>query len=236
MTEGAPRPDEETAERVTAVAHELRAPLTVIRGYLQMLARRDLSEAERRTACAAAERAARRMETLLDDLVAAVSDPELFSPVVTRPVSMLEVASDVVEEARALAGRKISVSGEDGMVRGDPARLRQALENLVSNAVKHTPDDGRIDVVVTETDEGVVQVVVEDSGPGIPDEAKEVVFDLFERLGAGPEATSGLGLGLPIARAIVRAHGGEIVLAEPGQGKGARFVVTLPAAANASAD
>ena len=230
MTDPAPLTSKETCERLTLVVHELRAPLTVIRGYLQLLDRDDFLDAEEREAAStAASRATKRLEQLLEDLVAAVSDPTVFSPAVIEPLSMLTVAKDVVDEIEPLAARPLSVSGDTGVVRGDPARLRQVLENLVSNAIKHTPDDGTVSVSVQDLSTGQVRVTVEDSGPGVPEEYRETVFDLFERVKVGSKVTEGLGLGLPIARAIVRAHGGELGLEDTPEGTGARFVVVLPA-------
>ena len=229
MTDPVPLSNEDACERLTLVVHELRAPLTVIRGYLQLLDRDDfLNAEERETAATAAGRATKRLEQLLEDLVAAVSDPTVFAPAVSEPVSMLALAKDVTAEIEPLAERPLSVSGDAGIVQGDPARLRQVLENLVSNAIKHTPDAGTVSVEVEDAPDDLVRVTVEDSGPGVPEEYRETVFDLFERVKVGSKATAGLGLGLPIARAIVRAHGGELGLDDTSEGTGARFVATLP--------
>ena len=229
MTDIAPLSSEDACERLTLVVHELRAPLTVIRGYLQLLDRNDFLDAEEREAASnAATRATKRLEQLLEDLVADVSEPTVFAPAVNKPVSMLTLAKDVVAEIKPLASRPLSVSGDAGVVQGDPARLRQVLENLVSNAIKHTPDAGTVRVSVQDIPDDRVSVTVEDSGPGVPEEYKETVFDLFERVRVGSKATAGLGLGLPIARAIVRAHGGELGLDDTPEGTGARFVATLP--------
>lgn len=229
MTDPAPLSSKDACERLTLVVHELRAPLTVIRGYLQLLDRNDFLDAEEREAAsAAASRATKRLEQLLEDLVAAVSDPTVFAPAVNEPISMLALAKDVVAEIEPLAARPLSVSGDAGVVQGDPARLRQVLENLVSNAIKHAPDAGTVSVSVKDLPDDRVSVIVEDSGPGVPEEYRETVFDLFERVRVGSKATAGLGLGLPIARAIVRAHGGELGLDDTPEGTGARFVATLP--------
>ena len=230
MTEPAPLSSKEACERLTLVVHELRAPLTVIRGYLQLLDRDDsLTAEEREAAATAASHATKRLEQLLEDLVAAVSDPMVFSPAVNEPVSMLALVKEVVDEIEPLAERPLSVSGDPGVVEGDPTRLRQVLENLVSNAIKHTPDTGTVGVNVEDTRDGQVRVTVEDSGPGIAAEYREIVFDLFERVRTDSRATAGMGLGLPIARAIVRAHGGELTLDDTLEETGARFVATLPA-------
>lgn len=222
---------ESAAERLSLVIHELRAPLTVVRGYLQLLGQ-PRSESDREKARLAADRAVERLELLLDDLVAAISNPAVFAPAVQSHVALRELAEEVAEEVLPLRPARISVRGGAGEVHGDRTRLRQAVENLVSNAVKHTPEDGAILIEVYDADESQhVRLAVQDSGPGISPEDRERVFDLFERLEAGSDAPPGLGLGLPIARAIVVGHGGHVYLTDSAKENGARFVMELPAPA-----
>jgi signal transduction histidine kinase len=110
-------------------------------------------------------------------------------------------------------------------VPGDPSWLHQLFANLLHNAVKYTPDGGRIEVAVAP-DEEWVEVAVRDTGVGIDPEQASKVFEPFHRVGARSEA-AGVGLGLPLAREIARAHGGEIVL-ESAPGSGSTFTVRLP--------
>jgi two-component system sensor histidine kinase BaeS len=113
-------------------------------------------------------------------------------------------------------------------LRGDPIRLAQALGNLIENAAKHASAGGRVRVRVVIDEGGRYEVAVEDSGPGIPDDVLPRVFDRYFRVegrsGGGP---GGMGLGLAIARQVVRAHGGDLV-AENVPGSGARFLLRLP--------
>ena len=107
---------------------------------------------------------------------------------------------------------------------GDPEKLRQVFLNLIDNALKHTPERGRIELRV-ETAAGRARAVMRDSGPGIPGADLERIFERFTSDRSRPGA--GTGLGLPIARAIARAHGGELRAASPG---GAEFTLELPLA------
>lgn len=221
---------QDARERLTLVVHELRAPLTVIRGYMQLLDR-SLEDDLLLDAASAASRAGSRLEVLLDDLMAAVSGPEMFAPAVREAVDIKNVAEDVAADLRRLANQRISVAGDACLVSGDENRLRQVLDNLLSNAIKHAPEGGDVyvDICHEDADRGVVRVSVEDTGPGIEPADRERVFDLFERLEKGNRAPEGLGLGLPISRAIIEGHGGTLTLADPVRGAGARFVADLPA-------
>jgi signal transduction histidine kinase len=218
----------DTSERLALVVHEFRAPLTVVRGYLQLL-EQPLDENELSQARGAAGRAVERLELLLDDLMAAISNPEVFAPAVNSHVSLRELAHEVVEEISPLHPNEIAVRGGWGEVQGDRVRLRQAIENLVSNAIKHTPGDGRVEIEVADANsDNTVLFAVQDEGPGIRHEDRERVFNLFERLEAGANAPQGLGLGLPITRAIVAGHGGRVFIDD--SATGARFVMELPSA------
>lgn len=123
----------------------------------------------------------------------------------------------------------ITRTGVDGLsVRADPTRVAQILSNLLDNARRHTPPGGRITVDV-QTRDTTAQVTVTDTGPGIPDDERERIFERLVRLDtARARDHGGAGLGLPIARALARAHGGDLTC-EPHDG-GARFRLTLPLA------
>jgi signal transduction histidine kinase len=116
-----------------------------------------------------------------------------------------------------------------GTLLGDPDRLAQALRNLLMNAVKHTAEgDGRVSLSVTPQDGGRLRFVVEDDGPGIPEDQRERVFDRFHRTDpARDRSTGGAGLGLAIVQAIARAHAGTITAGEA-SGGGARLTMVLP--------
>ncbi|MDP2183371.1 MAG: HAMP domain-containing sensor histidine kinase [Actinomycetota bacterium] len=228
MHDDTSRTDREFAESQALVVHELRAPLTVVRGYLDLL-RRPMGDADRLRAIASAQRATERLDTMLDDLLATMAGRDLFSPYQTEFVPLRFLAEDIAEELRPLGDYSISVTGENCSVLGELGRLRQAIFNLVSNAMKHTPSDGMVAVMITcDAKEAVLSV--EDDGPGVSPEDRERIFGLFERVTAGRSMPAGLGLGLPVARTIIEAHGGTVALEDPVELAGARFVVRMPVA------
>ena len=109
---------------------------------------------------------------------------------------------------------------------GDPERLEQALQNLVANALRYTPDEGRISLA-TERANGDVRIIVRDSGPGIPGDHLPHIFDRFYKVDASRKAAAGSGLGLSIVKAIIERHGGTITARNDG---GAVFEIILPRA------
>ena len=139
----------------------------------------------------------------------------------------------VVERHGVVAsGRRIALQTSIGNgaehVRADGRRLEQALQNLVANAVRHTPDGGRIVVSAERVSDGTL-IRVEDTGPGIPPEHLPLVFDRFYKIDrARASGQSGSGLGLSIVKAIVERHGGRVSAANA-PGGGARFDIVLPA-------
>ncbi len=218
-------------EFVSNASHELRTPLTSIRGYLDLHEaggfRRpgELDDAIRRLRVEA-----ERMNILVEDLlVLAKFDEDQPLDITTFDVGA--VVSDVA--ASALAGRPdrhidVDVAG-DCEVRADRFRLHQALAALVDNAIRHTPDDANVRIIVEDT-VNAVEISVADTGPGLTQTEAARVFDRFTR-GDQSRArrTGGSGLGLSISQTIIRAHGGDISL-EAAPGDGATFTVALPAA------
>lgn len=228
MADDVSRRNHDLLESQALVVHELRAPLTVVRGYLDLL-RRPMGDSDRLRAIASAQRATERLDTMLDDLLATLGGRDLFAPGQKEFVPLRFLAEDIAEELRPLGEHEISVEGENCSVVGELSRVRQALFNLFSNAIKHTPPRGMIAVTIT-CDDTQALVSVEDDGPGVPPDDRERIFGLFERVTAGRNAPAGLGLGLPVARTIIEAHGGTVCLEDPVSLTGARFVVRLPVA------
>jgi signal transduction histidine kinase len=155
------------------------------------------------------------------------------------PLVVGEMLEELVETLRPLArGRGIALAAEHSAcpaVRADRDKLLQVLTNLVSNALKFTPRGGRIGLTARESPPGAVRLAVTDTGPGIPPEERERVFDKFYQLGrVDGERPSGSGLGLTIARHLVELHGGRIWV-EDGPDGGSSFVVALPAATREAA-
>ncbi|WP_395992700.1 ATP-binding protein [Actinomadura sp. 9N215] len=241
-SEAAARASEETARRseermrrfVADASHELRTPLTAIRGfaefYRQGAAR---TPAELGRLIGRIEETAARMGLLVEDLLL-LARLDRQRPIERRPVDLLAVAADSVQEARVLApDRKIELAVEGGLayqVRGDEARLRQVLGNLLGNAITHTPKGTPVEVRLspgTLRKAPAVIVEVVDSGPGLSPEQSERVFERFYRADeARSRADGGTGLGLAIVAALVAAHDG-LVEADSTPGEGATFRVVL---------
>jgi two-component system heavy metal sensor histidine kinase CusS len=210
-------------------AHELRTPLNALRSRIDVTLEKEReSEEYRRILSEMAE----EVESLSDSVHAmmrlARSEAGL-QPEQRVPVEISSLLGEVVEFFQPLAvdaDVQLLIQPADPVtVPGDPSWLHQLFANLLHNAVKYTPAGGRIEVVIAP-EEARVRVMVRDTGVGIDPEQASSVFEPFHRVAARPEA-SGVGLGLPLAREIARAHGGEIVL-ESEPGSGSTFTIMLP--------
>jgi signal transduction histidine kinase len=221
-------------QRFTADAsHELRTPLTTVRsgaGFLRTHA--GAAEPDRAAALADIEAEAARMSRLVDDLLT-LARADGGQRLRMAPVDLGELAQQVCRQARTLhPGRalhcaNLNWAGAPVQVLGDEDALRRLLWILVDNAVAHTTDDGNVWVAVTAGAGGGAALQVSDDGAGIPPHLLERVFDRFFRADSARQR-GGAGLGLSIARWIVRAHGGRIVATNNDRG-GATFLAELPA-------
>jgi signal transduction histidine kinase len=148
-----------------------------------------------------------------------------------RPHHPTDIATVVAEAAAELEpvadGHELSVDAEPAVVDGVRDELHRLAVNLIENALRHTPPGTHVRAQVSEN-EGEVTLAVEDDGPGVPESLAPRIFERFVR-GGGDRAGSS-GLGLAIVRAVAESHGGTVVLERPASGRGARFVVRLPAA------
>ncbi|MDR7482126.1 MAG: ATP-binding protein [Armatimonadota bacterium] len=153
-------------------------------------------------------------------------------PLDRRPMDLAALVTEAVAAVAAAADEKqvqVEYRAADSppRVRVDRERVLQMVHNLLDNAIRHTPRGGRVTVGV-ETGPGVVRLWVQDTGPGIPPDELERIFDRFYRLDASrARATGGSGLGLAIVRALAEAHGGTVSAAST-PGEGSRFTITLP--------
>jgi signal transduction histidine kinase len=216
------------AEIISIVGHDLRSPLTVVIGYLDLLTR-PMTEEQRLKAIDTARRNAGRMADLLEDLLTATKAEELLAPSELVPTGLVALAEEVVGSmAPTHAERHLLIEATcDPVVLGEEKRLRQVLVNLVTNAYKYSPDTDPV-LVRVRCDETHAFLEVVDHGPGIPDEDRAHVFERFARL-ANTAGRPGLGLGLYIVSIIAHNHGGD-ALVEQTPGGGATFVVKLPLA------
>lgn len=218
---------------VADASHELRTPLMSVRGYadlFQYAAANAPEERDRHLARLRAEAA--RMGFLLDDLLllARLDAAEVEAPLRLREadlVALVEEAADAFRASHPDHPLTVGPGGPAGLrMRLDPQRVRQVLDNLLTNAAVHTPPGTAVAVAVSASD-GAARVRVSDAGPGIPPTDAERVFDRFYRVDkARSRDRGGSGLGLAVAQSLIEAHGGTIELrSEPGA---TVFTVTIP--------
>jgi PAS domain S-box-containing protein len=237
-SERAARREAEEANRLkdeflATLSHELRTPLTAMLGWSRLLRSGGIGEEMAARALESIERNAEAQRQLVDDIldVSSIISGKLRLDV--RPISVVSVVESAVDAVRPAADAKrielrVVIGARMGALNGDPDRLRQVVWNLLSNAVKFTPEGGRVEVRAERT-EGVVRVVVNDTGRGIEPDFLPHVFDRFRQADASTTRThGGLGLGLSIVRHIVEMHGGSVSAESAGAGLGATFTVTLP--------
>jgi CheY-like chemotaxis protein/two-component sensor histidine kinase len=223
---------------ISVLSHDLRAPIHAVLGWAQMLRQGLLPDGARERAVLIIERNARAQLRLVEELldVTRIASDKLALELA--PVDLGGLALRVVENLKATqAGRSLVVELEpyaDLHVSGDGGRLEQVITNLVSNALKFTPEGGCVRVGVSSDDELVV-LRVQDDGAGIPSEILPTVFERFRQDLGSSSAGVGVGLGLYIVRQIVELHGGSVEAESAGEGRGATFVVRLPSVDAASA-
>ncbi|HEX7374254.1 MAG TPA: ATP-binding protein [Steroidobacteraceae bacterium] len=216
---------------IADAAHELRTPLTAL--DLQVQALRDsVTGTDREEALQRLKAGVARATRLVEQLLALAREERVGAQART-PVALAGLVREVLEELLPLAdarGVDLGVTRTDDVeVAGDRDSLRVLVRNLLDNAVRYAPVDGRVDVSV-ERPAGAsarARVIVTDNGPGIAPEERERVFDRFYRVPG--TATGGSGIGLALARSIARHHGGDVHLADAPAGPGLQVTVDLPA-------
>ncbi len=219
--------EQQVRQFVADASHELRTPLASIRGYSELVLRHgDLAEDSTHAVTRVASES-RRMQALVEDLLL-LARLDAGREIVEQDVDALALAADAVSDAHAASRDHVwrldlpeDVDPEELRVRGDEARLRQVLVNLLANARVHTPPGTTVTLGLRRAAD-VVTLTVLDDGPGVPLELQPTIFDRFSRgdaaRGGGDGATRSTGLGLAIVEAIVAAHGGTISLeSEPGR-------------------
>jgi signal transduction histidine kinase len=223
--------DEMKDEFIGLVSHELRTPLTSIIGYVKLLGDKRISEQNAGQYADVIQRNSQRLLRLIEDLLSLSQNHPGKMAVELRSADLGEIAASAVEEMRSEAQRKnidLTLSATAALcLPVDATRIAQLLGNLISNAVKFTPDGGKVQVRVgTEGDQAMLAVA--DTGVGIPAADRERIFDRFFRSAiATRQAIPGTGLGLTIARDIVAAHDGTITV-ESDEGRASTFKIWLP--------
>jgi two-component system OmpR family sensor kinase len=215
---------------VADASHELRTPLAAVRAYAELFSRgADRRPDDLERSLSGITRESERMSLLVEDLLLLARLDE-GRPLEREPVQLERVVEDAVETSRAVdPGRAITLALEPAPVVGDGGRLRQAIDNLLSNVRAHTPADAPVAVRVS-TSNGNAVVAVADSGPGLAEGDAERAFERFYRADESrSRASGGVGLGLAIVAAIAAAHGGTAA-ATSAPGRGATFTVTVPLA------
>jgi two-component system phosphate regulon sensor histidine kinase PhoR len=214
-------------EFMTLVTHELKAPLTSLKGFAQLLQRRRAYDAG---AIDVILGRTNHLERLINDLLDVQSADSGTLTLRQTHLDLVTIVGRNVEQVRGTtSAHEIQLKTPRQAIVGwwDGGRIGQLLQNLLANAIKYSPYGGMIDIVVSATETNA-QVTISDNGIGIPAGALQHVFDRFYRVEAVDHSTvQGLGIGLYIARTLVEAHGGQIgVASTPGQGS--TFSVTLP--------
>jgi signal transduction histidine kinase/DNA-binding response OmpR family regulator len=237
--EQAARAEAEAANRtkdqfLATLSHELRTPLTALVGWVRLLKAGQLDEGLRQRALESIDRNARAQAQLVDDLldVSRIVTGQLrLETRLIDPAAVVNAALDGVRPAAEL--KRIDLQATLGSpippLVADPDRLHQVLANLLSNALKFTPEGGRVHVGLVPAGDRV-EITVSDNGQGIASSFLPHVFDRFRQADmTTTKPHGGLGLGLAIVRHLVELHGGAVRAASDGEGQGATFTVTLPA-------
>jgi two-component system phosphate regulon sensor histidine kinase PhoR len=227
------RADQIRRDFVANVSHELRTPLTAIRGYVEALSDGDAAEDERRRFLEIIARHTQRMERLVKDLLRLArldAGQETLDLIACDMRNLADtVVADLSPSAFARHQRiEVTIAPDAEAVRADPAKLHDALRNLVGNAITYAPEGTTIRIDANRVG-GNVEISVSDEGPGIPDEDLSRVFERFYRVDKSrARDPGGTGLGLAIARHLVELHGGTIRVQNRPEG-GARFTITIAA-------
>jgi signal transduction histidine kinase len=232
--------DQRKDEFLATLAHELRNPLAPIRTGLQILSKKPNADEQTRRLYEIMDRQMVQMVKLIDELLE-------ISRISTGKVVLHKERTDIRRAIEiALEGSQSTVDAahhtlvaelpdEPVWVYGDPARLAQVASNLVNNAAKYTPDGGRIAVRMRH-DDGHVELSVEDSGVGIPEDMLDHVFEMFTQVNRTLDRSQGgLGIGLALVRRLMELHGGTVTAESAGTDQGSRFTIRMPALERAAA-
>lgn len=223
-------------EILGTVAHDLKNPLGVILGRTEMLTELIAAGSSRESVTAQVEHirdATKRLTLMVDHLISDAMADAFDITIRREPVDIAALISEVADANQPLAVNKqqsINVSAPPNFVTMcDADRMREAIDNLVSNAIKYSPIGGTISVLVSDEKDNTV-IRIADEGAGLSPEDLGRLFGRFQRLSAKPTAgESSTGLGLSIVKRIIDMHGGEVTADSAGPGQGSIFTIILPA-------
>ncbi|HKQ73239.1 MAG TPA: ATP-binding protein [Blastocatellia bacterium] len=223
-------------EFLAMVSHELRSPLNAILGWNRLLRSQRGDDQQIARVAETVENSGKAQLRLIEDLLDTARIVSGKMKLETRPVELVDVISSALNTVRPAADSKgivivTDLDPEAGQITGDPGRLEQIVWNLVSNAIKFTPEGGWVWVELRRGGPGV-QIIVRDSGQGIGPDVLPYVFDRFKQADSSVSRRfGGLGLGLALVKHLVELHGGGVTAESPGEGRGSTFTVNLPARA-----
>ena len=222
-------------EFLATVSHELRTPLTSILGYAELMRAGHLDAGETGHAVEVIARNARAQAEIIDGILDVSRIITGKFQIDAQPVELAPIIRAAIDTLHPAASAKairllVALDHEDGLVTGDPARLQQIIWNLISNAIKFTPQDGQVEVRMERRDSHL-ELRVRDSGIGIDKQFLPFIFDRFRQADSSTTRVhGGLGLGLAIVRHLVELHGGTVHAESDGEGHGAVFTMRLPLA------
>ena len=227
--------DAQRRDLIANVSHDLRTPLTALRGYLDtmLLKGGTLSEGERNFYLETAAKQSERLSSLVSEFFDLAKLDARDTQLSVEPVMLVELVQDVLQEFQIAAHhREVTLfmhkGDEPGLVQGDIRLMERLLANLVDNALRHTPRGGTVSVAIEPAGAAKVRMTIADTGGGIPAEAIDRIFERSFTLDQSRSGESGgTGLGLAIVKRIVELHGGSIMV-ESRVGSGTRFIVDLP--------
>jgi PAS domain S-box-containing protein len=220
-------------EFLAMVSHELRSPLNSILGYTRMLRSGPVDRDAINNVVAIVERSAKAQLQIIEDLLDSARIITGKLRIEAEPIDLVAVLEAALDTVRPAAQAKDVTLGADfgptpEEALGDPTRLQQVVWNLLTNAVKFTPEGGRVELKM-ECDAKHIRIIVSDNGKGIEPEFLPFVFDRFRQADlSGARRYGGLGLGLSLVKHLVELHGGTITAESEGAGQGSTFTVTLP--------
>jgi two-component system OmpR family sensor kinase len=198
---------------VSDASHELRTPLTVIRGYSEILQKENIDKSQRDRAASRIETESIRMEKLVKDLLTLTKADSIaalnFTPIDIKQI-IEEYFKDLTENN---SSRKVSIKSEGQVfINCDEDSMRQLFSNISQNILRHTPENSEVEIKIIQKNDAT-EIVIDDSGPGIPVELRNKVFERFSRLDESRSRdTGGFGLGMSIMKSVMDKHNGQIFL------------------------